>query len=81
MHKLMISEAAKELGCHPETVRRLERRGILKAKRNWLAYQASREGLIVCILITSAEIPFSANHSPASTPIPGSSCGFACYRN
>jgi len=35
MHKLTVSEVAKELDCHPETVRRLERRGILRAKRNY----------------------------------------------
>lgn len=35
MSKLTVSKAAKELGCHPETIRRLERRGILKAKRNY----------------------------------------------
>jgi len=35
MHILTVSQVAKELGCHSETVRRLERRGILKAKRNY----------------------------------------------
>jgi len=35
MQKLKVSQAAKELGCHPETVRRLERRGVLKAKRDY----------------------------------------------
>jgi DNA-binding transcriptional MerR regulator len=35
MYTFTVSKAAKELGCHPETVRRLERRGILKAKRDY----------------------------------------------
>ena len=35
MYTFTVSKAAKELGCHPETVRRLEKRGILKAKRNY----------------------------------------------
>jgi DNA-binding transcriptional MerR regulator len=35
MQKLTVSKAAKELKCHPETVRRLERRGVLKAKRDY----------------------------------------------
>ncbi len=35
MQILTVSKAAKELGCHPETVRRLERRGVLKAKRDY----------------------------------------------
>jgi len=35
MQKLKVAQAAKKLGCHPETVRRLERRGVLKAKRDY----------------------------------------------
>lgn len=35
MQKLTVSEAAREIGCHPETIRRLEKRGILKAKRDY----------------------------------------------
>jgi DNA-binding transcriptional MerR regulator len=35
MNKITVSKAAEKLGCHPETVRRLERRGILKAKRDY----------------------------------------------
>lgn len=35
MQTLKVSQVAKELDCHPETVRRLERRGVLKAKRDY----------------------------------------------
>lgn len=35
MKGITVKEAAKELGCHPETVRRLNRRGILNAKRDY----------------------------------------------
>ena len=35
MKMLLISEAAKKLECHPETVRRLDRRGVLKARRDY----------------------------------------------
>ena len=32
---LTVSAVAEILKCHPETVRRLNRRGLLKAKRNY----------------------------------------------
>lgn len=32
---LRISEAAKRLGLHPDTLRRLERRGIVTFARDW----------------------------------------------
>jgi DNA-binding transcriptional MerR regulator len=32
---LNVSAVAEILKCHPETVRRLNRRGLLKAKRNY----------------------------------------------
>jgi DNA-binding transcriptional MerR regulator len=37
--QLSVSKTAEVLGCHPETVRRLERRGLIKAKRNFLNHR------------------------------------------
>ncbi len=39
MEKLMVSKAAKILDCHPETVRRLERKGELKARRDYRGFR------------------------------------------
>ena len=36
MDKLTVSQVAQELGCHPETVRRYERKGLLKGYRDYL---------------------------------------------
>ncbi|MBW1894416.1 MAG: MerR family transcriptional regulator [Deltaproteobacteria bacterium] len=52
MDKLAVSEVAKKLGCHPETVRRLERRGVLKAKRD---YRNSRVFDLAEVLKVKAE--------------------------
>ena len=35
----LIAEAAKILGLHPETLRRWDRKGWLKSKRNYLGYR------------------------------------------
>jgi DNA-binding transcriptional MerR regulator len=38
---MLISELAKKAGCHPETLRRLEKRGLITAKRDvngWRRY-------------------------------------------
>ena len=39
MEKLLVSRAAKVLNVHPETVRRLERQGTLKAKRDYRGFR------------------------------------------
>ena len=39
---VMISKAAEVVGCHPETLRRLERKGILEAKRDYRGYRVFR---------------------------------------
>jgi DNA-binding transcriptional MerR regulator len=39
MGKMTIAKAAKIAGCHPETLRRLERRGLLKAKRDYRGFR------------------------------------------
>ena len=36
---LTVSKAAEILNCHPETVRRLERRGLLTAKRDYRRFR------------------------------------------
>jgi len=36
---LTVSEAARELGCHPNTVKRLERRLRIKVKRDYRNYR------------------------------------------
>lgn len=40
---MLISELAKKTGVHPETIRRLERRGLITSRRdinNWRRYSA-----------------------------------------
>jgi len=39
MEKLLVSKAAKVLNVHPETVRRLERQGALKARRDYRGFR------------------------------------------
>ena len=39
MEELTVSKAAGILGCHPETLRRLERRGEIKAKRDYRGFR------------------------------------------
>lgn len=34
-----VSQAAKVLACHPDTIRRLDRKGIIKAKRDYRGYR------------------------------------------
>ena len=36
---IRISEAAKQLGVHPNTLRVLERRGVIAARRDWANYR------------------------------------------
>lgn len=36
---ITVSKAAEILDCHPETVRRLERRGLLTAKRDYRRFR------------------------------------------
>jgi len=36
---IKVSKAAKFLNCHPETVRRWERKGFLKAQRDYLGHR------------------------------------------
>lgn len=41
---MLISELAERVGLHPETIRRLERRGLIHSDRdinNWRRYDAS----------------------------------------
>lgn len=37
--KLLISDAAKVIPCHPETLRRLERKGHIKAIRDYRGFR------------------------------------------
>lgn len=39
MEKLTVAKAARYLECHPETVRRLEKRGELKARRDYRGFR------------------------------------------
>jgi len=39
MEKLTVTKAAKIVNCHPETLRRLERRGLLKAQRDYRGFR------------------------------------------
>ena len=39
MEKILVSKAANLLSVHSETVRRLERRGVLKAKRDYRGFR------------------------------------------
>lgn len=39
MEKLLVSRAAQVLNVHPETIRRLERQGVLKAKRDYRGFR------------------------------------------
>jgi excisionase family DNA binding protein len=39
MNDITVGEAAKILKCHPDTVRRYERRGQLKAKRDYRGFR------------------------------------------
>jgi len=39
MEKLYITEASKIVKCHPETLRRLERRGLLNAQRDYRGFR------------------------------------------
>jgi DNA-binding transcriptional MerR regulator len=44
MKRLLVSTLARAVGVHPETVRRLERRGLIKSSRDvngWRRYPAS----------------------------------------
>ena len=42
MEKVTVSEAAKILDCHPDTVRRYEKCGQLKAKRDYRGFRIFR---------------------------------------
>lgn len=37
--RLTVSQVAKFLSCHPETIRRLNRQGAIKAKRDYRGYR------------------------------------------
>jgi excisionase family DNA binding protein len=39
LEKFTVGKAAGYLGCHPETVRRLERKGTLKGKRDYRGFR------------------------------------------
>lgn len=39
MEKMTITKAAEVINCHPETLRRLERRGVIKAKRDYRGFR------------------------------------------
>ena len=39
MGRITVIKAAEVIGCHPETVRRLNRRGVLKAKRDYRGFR------------------------------------------
>ena len=40
---LRISEASKRLGVHPCTLRNLEKRGMIKVRRDWAGYRIYSE--------------------------------------
>ncbi len=40
---IRISEAAKRLGIHPNTLRHLEKRGVIKPERDWSGYRIFSE--------------------------------------
>jgi DNA-binding transcriptional MerR regulator len=39
MERITISRAAQIVNCHPETIRRLDRRGIIKVKRDYRGHR------------------------------------------
>ena len=39
MENLTVSKAAEIINCHPETIRRLDRRGVIKAKRDYKGHR------------------------------------------
>ncbi len=39
MANVRISKAAERLGVHPQTLRDLERRGVIKPRRDWAGYR------------------------------------------
>ena len=40
---IRISEAAKRIGVHPNTLRDLEKRGMITARRDWVGYRVFSE--------------------------------------
>jgi len=42
MQRITVSKAAEIVNCHPETIRRLDRRGILRAKRDYRGFRIFR---------------------------------------
>ena len=40
--KLLVSDAAKVIPCHPDTLRRLERKGQIKAVRDYRGFRMFR---------------------------------------
>ena len=40
---IRISEAARQLGVHPSTLRNLEKRGIIRTQRDWVGYRVYTE--------------------------------------
>ena len=36
---IRITEAARQIGVHPNTLRRLEKRGVITAKRDWVGHR------------------------------------------
>lgn len=36
---IRIAKAAQIVNCHPETIRRLDRKGVIKAKRDYLNFR------------------------------------------
>lgn len=48
MNKLLrIAEAANLLKCHPETLRRLDRKGLIKSQRNYLGHRVFRHTEVI----------------------------------
>jgi DNA-binding transcriptional MerR regulator len=41
-----ISEAARQLGVHPSTLRNLEKRGVITTQRDWAGYRVYTESEI-----------------------------------
>jgi len=39
MEKITIAKAAEIVNCHPETIRRLDRKGVIKAKRDYRGFR------------------------------------------
>lgn len=39
VERILIAKAAEIINCHPETIRRLDRKGIIKVKRDYRGFR------------------------------------------